>query len=141
MEGTVDQSELKYIIRDHDRRLFENKKELVKKIATFLNEKYGEGTLQIELKDQYYNMKEKIEPVKYIVDLAEEAMKDAGVEPIIKPIRGGTDGSKLSFMGLPTPNIFTGGHNFHGIHEYIPVESMEKAVEVIVNIIKRTGEL
>ena len=141
MEGTVDRSELKYIIRDHDKAKFESKKELVRETADFLNRKYGEHTVEIELKDQYFNMKEKIEPVKYIVDIAEEAMKDAGVEPIIKPIRGGTDGSKLSFMGLPTPNIFTGGHNFHGIHEYIPVESMEKAVEVIVNVIKRTAEI
>jgi tripeptide aminopeptidase len=141
MEGTVDRSELKYIIRDHDKAKFESKKKLVRETADFLNRKYGEHTVEIELKDQYFNMKEKIEPVKYIVDIAEEAMKDAGVEPIIKPIRGGTDGSKLSFMGLPTPNIFTGGHNFHGIHEYIPVESMEKAVEVIVNVIKRTAEI
>jgi tripeptide aminopeptidase len=141
MEGTVDRSELKYIIRDHDKAKFESKKELVRETAGFLNRRYGEHTVEVELKDQYFNMKEKIEPVKYIVDIAEEAMKDAGVEPIIKPIRGGTDGSKLSFMGLPTPNIFTGGHNFHGIHEYIPVESMEKAVEVIVNVIKRTAEI
>ncbi len=141
MQGTVDQSELKYIIRDHDRGKFEDKKALAQAVADFLNKKYGNGTVILEMKDQYYNMKEKIEPVKYIVDIAEQAMKDAGVEPVIKPIRGGTDGSKLSFMGLPTPNIFTGGHNFHGIHEYIPVESMEKAVEVIVNVIKRTAEL
>ncbi len=141
MEGTVDSSELKYIIRDHDKKKFEEKKELVKEIASFLNKKHGKNTVNIELKDQYYNMREKIEPVKYIVDVAEEAMKEAGVEPIIKPIRGGTDGSKLSFMGLPTPNIFTGGHNFHGVHEYIPLESMEKAVEVIINVIKKTAEI
>ena len=141
MEGTVDASELKYIIRDHDKKKFEEKKELVKEIASFLNKKHGKNTVNIELKDQYYNMREKIEPVKYIVDIAEEAMKEAGVEPVIKPIRGGTDGSKLSFMGLPTPNIFTGGHNFHGIHEYIPLESMEKAVDVIVNVIKKTAEI
>ncbi len=141
MQGTVDKSELKYIIRDHDRKKFEDKKELVRNIADFLNKKYGAGTVELELKDQYYNMKEKIEPVKYIVDMAEQAMKDAGVKPLIKPIRGGTDGSKLSFMGLPTPNLFTGGHNFHGIHEYIPSESMEKAVEVIVNVIKKVAAL
>ena len=140
-EGAVDKTTIKYIIRDHDKRKFEKKKKLVKHIADFLNEKYGNNRIETELKDQYFNMKEKIEPVKYIVDIAEKAMIDAGVEPVKKPIRGGTDGSKLSFMGLPTPNIFTGGHNFHGIHEYIPIESMEKAVEVIVNVVKGTAEL
>jgi tripeptide aminopeptidase len=139
--GAVDKTETKYIIRDHDRHKFEGMKRLVTDIAEFLNKKYGDNTVVIELKDQYYNMKEKIEPVKYIVDIAEKAMKDAGVKPVKKPIRGGTDGSKLSFMGLPTPNIFTGGHNFHGIYEYIPVESMEKSVEVIVNIVKETASI
>ena len=140
-QGTVDSATLRYIIRDHDKEKFEQKKMLAKNSADFLNKKYGKEVVVVELKDQYFNMKEKIEPVKYIVDIVEQAMIDAGVEPIKKPIRGGTDGSKLSFMGLPTPNIFTGGHNFHGIHEYIPVSSMEKAVEVIVNVIKNVTTL
>jgi len=140
-QGTVDSATLRYIIRDHDKEKFEQKKMLAKNSADFLNQKYGKEVVVVELKDQYFNMKEKIEPVKYIVDIVEQAMIDAGVEPIKKPIRGGTDGSKLSFMGLPTPNIFTGGHNFHGIHEYIPVSSMEKAVEVIVNVIKNVTTL
>ena len=140
-QGTVDSATLRYIIRDHDKEKFEQKKMLAKNSADFLNQKYGKEVVVVELKDQYFNMKEKIEPVKYIIDIAENAMIDAGVEPIKNPIRGGTDGSKLSFMGLPTPNIFTGGHNFHGIHEYIPVPSMEKAVEVIVNVIKNVTTL
>jgi len=140
-QGTVDSATLKYIIRDHDKTKFEQKKMLVKHTADFLNEKYGKEVIVVGLKDQYFNMKEKIEPVKYIVDIAEQAMIDAGVEPIKNPIRGGTDGSKLSFMGLPTPNIFAGGHNFHGIHEYVPIPSMEKAVEVIVNLIKKVSML
>ncbi len=135
-KGTVETAEMQYIIRDHDMNLFEEKKLLAKKIAKELNNKYPEETVVIEIKDQYYNMKEKIKPVMHIVDIAEQALKDAGVEPKIKPIRGGTDGSRLSFMGLPCPNIFTGGHNFHGRYEYIPVRSMEKASEVIINIAK-----
>ena len=134
--GSVDKTVLKYIVRDHDNNKFEQKKRMAQEAADFLNKKYGKEIVSVELTDQYFNMKEKIEPVKYIVDLAEKAMIEAGVKPIIKPIRGGTDGSRLSFMGLPTPNIFAGGHNFHGIHEYIPVQSMEKAVEVIVNVVK-----
>ena len=140
-QGAVDSATLKYIIRDHDKTKFEQKKMLAKHTADFLNEKYGKEVIVVELKDQYFNMKEKIEPVKYIVDIAEQAMITAGVEPIKNPIRGGTDGSKLSFMGLPTPNIFAGGHNFHGIHEYVPIPSMEKAVEVIVNLIKNVSML
>ncbi|MBO5728603.1 MAG: peptidase T, partial [Paludibacteraceae bacterium] len=104
--------------------------------AETMNKKYGEGTVVIELKDQYYNMREKVEPVKHIVDLAFEAMETAGVTPKVKPIRGGTDGAQLSFKGLPCPNLFTGGHNFHGRYEFIPVQSMEKAVETVINIIK-----
>jgi len=134
--GSVDKTFLKYIVRDHDKNKFEQKKRIAQEVADFLNKKYGKEVISVELTDQYFNMKEKIEPVKYIVDIAEKAMIAAGVEPIIKPIRGGTDGSRLSFMGLPTPNIFAGGHNFHGIHEYIPAQSMEKAVEVIVNVVK-----
>ncbi len=140
-QGTVDSATLRYIIRDHDKEKFEQKKMLAKNSADFLNQKYDREIVVVELKDQYFNMKEKIEPVKYIVDIVEQAMVTAGVEPIKKPIRGGTDGSKLSFMGLPTPNIFTGGHNFHGIHEYIPIPSMEKSVEVIVNVIKNVATL
>jgi tripeptide aminopeptidase len=134
--GSVDKTILKYIVRDHDKNKFEQKKRVAQEAADFLNKKYGKEVVSVELTDQYFNMKENIEPVKYIVDIAEKAMIEADVEPIIKPIRGGTDGSRLSFMGLPTPNIFAGGHNFHGIHEYIPAQSMEKAVEVIVNVVK-----
>lgn len=140
-QGSVESAVLRYIIRDHDKEKFESKKELALQTTDFLNKKYGKELFNIELKDQYFNMKEKIEPVKYIVDIAEKAMIDAGIKPIIKPIRGGTDGSKLSFMGLPTPNIFAGGHNFHGIYEYVPVQSMEKAVEVIVNVVKNVEAL
>ena len=127
-------------LRDHDRNKFEQKKELIKKVVEFLNIKYGENTLSLELKDQYYNMKEKIEPVMHVVDIANKAMNEVGVTPKIKPIRGGTDGARLSYMGLPCPNIFTGGDNFHGKYEYICVESMEKAVEVILKIAELYAE-
>ena len=140
-QGSVESAVLRYIIRDHDKEKFESKKELALQTVDFLNRKYNKDIFTVELKNQYFNMKEKIEPVKYIVDIAEKAMIDAGIKPIIKPIRGGTDGSKLSYMGLPTPNIFAGGHNFHGIYEYVPVQSMEKAVEVIVNVIKNVEAL
>lgn len=136
-QGSVDETKLQYIIRDHDREKFEARKATFQDIARLLNEKHGAGTVTVTLKDQYYNMREKIEPVMHIVELAEQAMQEAGITPIIKPIRGGTDGSQLSFMGLPCPNIFAGGHNFHGRYEYVPVESMEKAIEVIVNIARR----
>lgn len=132
--GTVDYTKIAYIIRDHDKQEFINKKELLIKIVDHLNLKYGQGTLKLIMMDQYYNMQEKIEPVMHIVDLAEKAMEEVGVRPIIKPIRGGTDGSRLSFMGLPCPNIFTGGHNFHSRYEFIPIKSMDKAVQVIVKI-------
>ncbi len=135
MSGDVENSKLVYIVRDHDMKKFLARKELMLKIGAFLNEKHGEGTVSVELEDQYYNMREKIEPVMHVVDLAERAMRDAGIEPRKTPIRGGTDGARFSYMGLPTPNIFTGGHNYHGRFEYIPVESMEKAVEVILGII------
>lgn len=134
--GSVEEASLVYIIRDHDRAKFETRKAIMQNAADSLNEKYGNGTVTLELKDQYYNMREKVEPVKHIVDLAFQAMEQAGVKPSVKPIRGGTDGAQLSFKGLPCPNIFTGGHNFHGRYEFIPVQSMEKAVETIVNIIK-----
>lgn len=132
--GTVDYSKVHYIIRDHDKAEFTRKKELLIKIVDHLNLKYGAGTVKLIMVDQYYNMREKIESVFHIIELAMKAYKAAGVIPKVKPIRGGTDGSRLSFMGLPCPNIFTGGHNFHSRYEFIPVSSMEKAVDVIVKI-------
>lgn len=134
--GTVENTSLDLIIRDFFHEGYDKKKQQFKDIAKKLNEKYGEGTVTVEIKDQYRNMKEKVEPVMHIVETAKKAMEDAGVVPEVKPIRGGTDGARLSYMGLPTPNIFTGGENFHGKYEYIAVESMEKAVEVILNIVK-----
>jgi tripeptide aminopeptidase len=134
-DGTVEESTLQYIIRDHDRQKFEDRKVLIQQVADFMNRKYGPGTFTIEMKDQYYNMREKVEPVYHIVEIAEQAMKDLGIKPHIKPIRGGTDGSRLSYMGLPCPNIFAGGHNFHGKYEFIPLESMEKAARVILKVI------
>ncbi len=134
-EGVVESAEIQYIIRDHDMQLFENKKQLMRDVAAFVNTKYGEGTVSLEITDQYFNMREKIEPVYHIVELAEKAMIKLGIKPIIKPIRGGTDGSRLSYMGLPCPNIFAGGHNFHGKYEYIPLESMEKATRLILEIV------
>ncbi|MEY2996908.1 MAG: hypothetical protein RIQ82_287 [Bacteroidota bacterium] len=133
--GDVEQTQLHYIIRDHDRDRFEERKALMHQIAEDINKDLGIERVAVEAKDQYFNMREKIEPMMHIVDLAQEAMEKAGITPIIKPIRGGTDGSQLSFMGLPCPNIFAGGHNFHGRFEYVPVESMIKATEVIVNIV------
>ena len=134
MEGTVEKTTLSYIIRDHDRDRFERRKKEMQHLANKINAEFGENTAVVELRDQYYNMREKIEPVMHVVDLAFEAMKSVGVTPIVKPIRGGTDGARLSFEGLPCPNIFAGGHNFHGRFEYIPVQSMEKAMQVIVKI-------
>ncbi len=135
IDGTVEETKMQYIIRDHDRTEFEKRKELMKKIVEFLNSKYN-NCISCEVKDQYYNMREMVEPVYYIVERAVEAMKEAGVKPIIAPIRGGTDGANLSFRNLPCPNIFAGGHNFHGKYEYVPLESMVKATEVIINISK-----
>lgn len=135
LDGTVEQATLQYIIRDHDRKKFEEKKELMKRCVEFINQRYGEGTCKLDMKDQYYNMREMVEPHYHIVETAFKAMTMAGVEPIVKPIRGGTDGARLSFMDLPCPNIFAGGHNFHGKYEYIPLESMEKAREVLLNIV------
>ncbi|WP_432410785.1 peptidase T [Rasiella sp. SM2506] len=134
INGEVDGTKMQYIIRDHDKGHFEARKEMMVKLADELNTQFEKEVITIEIKDQYFNMREKIEPVMHIVDIAEEAMRQAGIKPNIKPIRGGTDGSQLSFMGLPCPNIFAGGHNFHGRYEYVPVESMLKAIEVIVNI-------
>tara|TARA_Y100000385_G_scaffold217518_1_gene226623 strand:- start:447 stop:1682 length:1236 start_codon:yes stop_codon:yes gene_type:complete len=134
MIGAVEETKLQYIIRDHDRSHFEARKNVINKLAEDLNTQYGRDVISIEIKDQYFNMREKIEPVMHIVDIAEKAMIEANIKPLVKPIRGGTDGSQLSYMGLPCPNIFAGGHNFHGRYEYVPVESMQKAIEVIVNI-------
>jgi len=135
MSGTVEESMIQYIIRDHDRAKFEEKKKLVEDCTDFMNCKYKDNRFRLELKDQYYNMKEKVEPHYHIVEKAVEAMKKAGITAHVQPIRGGTDGARLSYMGLPCPNIFAGGHNFHGKLEYVPAESMEKAVEVIINLI------
>lgn len=132
--GDVSTTRLEYIIRDHNLNKFEAKKKLITEICNLINLQYGQGTVTLELADQYYNMKKQVEPVLYIVDLAERAMKEVGVTPIIRPIRGGTDGAQLSWKGLPCPNIFAGGHNFHGPYEFIPAQSMVKAVEVIVRI-------
>ena len=136
MSGTVEKTKLRYLVRDHDMLRFEHRKDQLKKAAEWVRLNYGEKAIDLEIKDQYFNMREKIEPVYQIIERAEKAMKTCGVEPIIQPIRGGTDGARLSFMGLPTPNLFTGGHNFHGRFEYIPVQSMKKAVEVIVEVVK-----
>ena len=136
IRGDVEETKCGYIIRDHCKNKFEEKKSLIKNAVDFLNGKYGEGTINLTVTDNYFNMKEKIEPVMHIVETARTAMEEVGVTPIIKPIRGGTDGARLSFMGLPCPNIFTGGHNFHGKYEYICVESMYKATEVILKIIE-----
>ncbi len=139
IKGAVEETKLQYIIRDHDKQKFEDRKEIMLALAEKINSKHTNKVVQVEIKDQYYNMREKVEPVMHIVDIAEEAMKALDINPIIKPIRGGTDGSQLSFMGLPCPNIFAGGHNFHGRYEYVPVESMIKAVEVIVKIAELTA--
>jgi len=143
LTGSIEETVLELIIRDHNSKKFEKRKEKIQKIAHKINKKFakqfGEDIVIAEIKDQYYNMKEKVLPVKHIVDIAEKAMKELKIKPIIKPIRGGTDGSQLSYMGLPCPNIFAGGHNFHGKYEYVPVESMQKAVEVIVKIAELTA--
>ncbi len=135
INGTVENTTLNYIIRDHDIKLFNRKKDLLIKVVDHLNLKYGARTVKLTLIDQYYNMKEKIEPVFHIIELASRAIKDVGLVPKTIPVRGGTDGSRLSFMGLPCPNLFAGGHNFHSRYEFLPVRSMEKAVEVIVRVI------
>lgn len=136
MNGSVENTTLSYIIRDHDRARFESRKKELEHLVRKVNREYGEGTCEIEIRDQYYNMREKIEPVMYVVDLAKEAMKHAGVVPNVKPIRGGTDGARLSFEGLPCPNIFAGGENFHSRFEYLPIPSLEKAMEVILKIVE-----
>lgn len=136
MSGGCEQASLSFIIRDHDRALFEQRKEKIREVVATINERYGQGVAELELKDQYYNMREKVEPMMYVVDIAKDAVKSVGVEPKVKAIRGGTDGAQLSFMGLPCPNIFAGGLNFHGPHEFCPVQSMQKAMMTVVNIVK-----
>ena len=134
-KGSVEEADFAYIIRDHDRARFEARKEMMVKVAGFMNEKYGKGTVDLVVKDQYYNMREQVEPHYHIIDKAVKAMEMAGVKPKIQPIRGGTDGANLSFKGLPCPNLFAGGLNFHGKMEFVPVESMEKAAQVILNLV------
>ena len=140
MQANVENAKLSYIIRDHDRERFEERKRIIQKCAEQMNDTYGEGTVTCEISDQYYNMKEKIDPQMHVIDLVLHAMQDCGVAPKVKPIRGGTDGAQLSFRGLPCPNIFAGGVNFHGPYEFVSIQSMQKAVEVIVRICKLVGE-
>jgi tripeptide aminopeptidase len=140
LNGNVEKTVLEYIVRDHDFSLFEKRKELLQKIASDFNKRLHQDLVKVEIKNQYFNMKEKITPVMHIVDIVEEVMKDIDITPLIKPIRGGTDGSQLSYKGLPCPNIFAGGHNFHGRFEYIPAESMIKATEVIIGIAQKVSE-
>ena len=143
LSGSIEETIVELIIRDHSAKKFIKRKEMIYDITKKINKKFakqfGEDIVITEIKDQYYNMKEKVEPVMHIVDLAEKAMKQLGIKPLIKPIRGGTDGCRLSYMGLPCPNIFAGGHNFHGKYEYVPVESMQKAIDVIVKIAELTA--
>lgn len=140
MEGNVERATVSYIIRDHDRKKFEARKEFISKLAATLNKKYGAGTVTAEINDQYYNMREKIEPVLHIIDIVIKAMEETGVSPKVRAIRGGTDGAQLSFKGLPCPNIFAGGINFHGPYEFVPVQSMEKAMRVIVKICELSAQ-
>ena len=140
IESHVEQAKMSYIIRDHDRETFENRKHFMLRCVEQMNEKYGEGTVTCEVKDQYYNMKEKIDPQMHVIDLVLHAMQDCGVVPKVKPIRGGTDGAQLSFKGLPCPNIFAGGVNFHGPYEFISIQVMEKALEVIARICELTAD-
>lgn len=140
ISGGCEKAQLSFIIRDHDREYFESRKTEMQEVVDAINEKYGEGVAVVEIKDQYYNMREKVEPMMYIIDIAKAAIAEAGMEPKVKAIRGGTDGAQLSFMGLPCPNIFAGGLNFHGPHEFCPVQSLEKAMMTVVNISKLTAE-
>lgn len=140
MEGGVENAKLQYIIRDHDRERFENRKIDIQRIGEQLNEKYGAGTVAVEVKDQYYNMKEKIDPQMHVIDIVLRAMQDEGVAPCVEPIRGGTDGAQLSFMGLPCPNIFAGGVNFHGPYEFVSCQVMEKAMRTIIRICELTAD-
>jgi len=140
MTSNIEEGKMSYILRDHDREKFEAKKEFVKKVAKKINEKYGDKIVEVEIRDQYYNMREIIKNHMNVVEIAQKAMKNVGVKPVIEPIRGGTDGSKISFKGLPTPNIFAGGENFHGKYEFVALESMILATDVIVEIVKLNGE-
>lgn len=140
MGGTVEHARMDYIIRDHSKVKFEEKKALIKRVEEYLNSRYGAGTIELLLKDSYYNMKEKIEPHMYLIDIAKSAMEELGIQPQVTPIRGGTDGARLSYMGLPCPNLCTGGYNFHGKFEFIPVQSMEKVVELLLKIIEKFAE-
>lgn len=135
IEGTCEKAEVRYIVRDHDRRRFEQRKDMARAIADFLNAKYGEGTAEVDVRDSYYNMRAIIEHNMELVDTAQAVMRKSGIVPLIKPVRGGTDGARLSYMGLPCPNLFTGGRNYHGPYEYVVVQAMQKAVEVVVGII------
>lgn len=140
VQGGVEKATVNYIIRDHDRQLFEQRKQYITDIVNAMNDRYGKGTLQLTLNDQYYNMREKIEPCMHVIDIVKQAITDAGVEPQVRAIRGGTDGAQLSFKGLPCPNIFAGGLNFHGPHEFLPIPNMEKAMQTVVNICRITAE-
>jgi tripeptide aminopeptidase len=140
MQGNVENATLSYIIRDHDRERFEDRKRFIQNAVLQMNERYGEGTVVCELRDQYYNMKEKIDPQMHVIDLVLKAMQECGVAPKVKPIRGGTDGAQLSFKGLPCPNIFAGGVNFHGPYEFVSIQSMEKAMQVIIKICELTAD-
>jgi tripeptide aminopeptidase len=140
LNGNVEKAEMQFIIRDHDKQKFEEKKKLLKEILQLLNMEFGRELVHLDLNDQYYNMREKIEPVMFVVEMAKEAMKKAGIQPKVQAIRGGTDGARLSYEGLPCPNIFAGGHNFHGPFEFVPIPSMMKAVEVILNIAEISGK-
>ena len=140
MQTQTEQAKLSYIIRDHDREKFEDRKRFIKRVVDQMNEKYGEGTVVADINDQYYNMKEKIDPQMHVIDLVLRAMQESGVPPKVRPIRGGTDGAQLSFKGLPCPNIFAGGINFHGPYEFVPIQSMEKAMQVIVKICELTAQ-
>lgn len=140
MAGDVETASLNYIIRDHDMKKFQEKKAYIQSVADYLNQKYGQGSFELKLKDSYYNMKEKIKEHFYLIDIADAAIRDAGVEPEVEPVRGGTDGARLSFMGLPCPNLCTGGHNYHGRYEFIPIQSMEKVVEILYHIVKKFEE-
>ena len=140
IEGHCEEAKLSYIIRDHSREKFQDRKRFMENIAKSLNEKYGDGVVEIKLEDQYYNMKEKIDPNMHVIDLVLKAMEQSGVRPKVEPIRGGTDGAQLSFRGLPCPNIFAGGVNFHGPYEFVSIQVMEKAMQVVVNICRLTSE-
>ena len=140
IESRCEEAKLSYLIRDHDRQKFEARKDFIAACVKQMNEKYGEGTVELKLNDQYYNMKEKIDPNMHVIDLVIQAMQEAGVAPKVQPIRGGTDGAQLSFKGLPCPNIFAGGVNFHGPHEFVSIQVMKKAMEVIVNLCRLTAD-